>query len=79
MHPTAGAIMAKLLSLFFITLKPNLSDTQVYEFSIQARLGTTAHFCEVVVQKWRIGFTRRGGLSSFTPTNIFRVTKMRKQ
>jgi len=30
-----------------------LSDTRVYEPQIRARLGTTAHFCEVVVLKLR--------------------------
>jgi len=32
-----------------------LSDTKVYEPSIRARLGTAAHFCEVVVLKLRTG------------------------
>jgi len=30
-------------------LSLKLSDTRVYEPQIRARLGTTAHFCEVVV------------------------------
>ena len=30
-----------------------LSDTQVYEPYIRARLGTASHFCEVVVLKLR--------------------------
>ena len=33
------------------SLSLNLSDTQVYEPQIRARLGTTAHFSEVVVLK----------------------------
>jgi len=32
-----------------------LSDTRVYEPQIRARLGTTAHFCEVVVLKFGWG------------------------
>ena len=47
------------LLLFFITLVTGprrswslkLSDTKVYEPQIRARLGTTAHFCRVVVLK----------------------------
>jgi len=31
------------------SLSPKLSDTRVYEPQIRARLGTTAHFCRVVV------------------------------
>jgi len=38
-------------SLLLTTLK--LSDTNVYEPQIRARLGTTARFCEVVVLKLR--------------------------
>jgi len=33
------------------SLSLKLSDTRVYEPQIRARLGTTAHFCEVVVLK----------------------------
>ena len=54
--------------MFFFTLVPGprrslslkLSDTRVYEPQIPARLGTTAHFCEVPVLKLRVqvvGFT----------------------
>ena len=35
------------------SLSLKLSDTRVYEPQIRARLGTTAHFCEVVVLKLR--------------------------
>ena len=35
------------------SLRLKLSDTRVYEPQIRARLGTTAHFCEVVVLKLR--------------------------
>ena len=31
------------------SLSLKLSDTRVYEPQIRARLGTTAHFCEVIV------------------------------
>ena len=34
-----------------------LSDTKVYEPSIRARLGTTAHFCNPVVLKLRVSRT----------------------
>ena len=34
----------------FLSLK--LSDTGVYEPPVRARLGTTAHFCLVVVPEW---------------------------
>ena len=47
-----------MLSFFFTlvtgarrSLSLKLSDTRVYEPQIRARLGTTAHFCEVVVLK----------------------------
>jgi len=48
-------------SFFFVTLVKgprrslslNLSDTRVYEPQIRARLGTTAHFCEVDVLRLR--------------------------
>ena len=51
-----------LILLFFFTLftdprriwSPKLSDTRVYEPPIRARLGTTAHFCEVVLLKLRV-------------------------
>ena len=33
------------------SLSLKLSDTRVYEPQIRARLGTTAHLCEVVVLK----------------------------
>jgi len=33
------------------SLSRKLSDTSVYELQIRARLGTAAHFCEVVVLK----------------------------
>ena len=46
-----------VVHFFFFTLvtgpRRSLSDTRVYEPQIRARLGTTAHFCEVVVLKWR--------------------------
>ena len=32
------------------SLRLKMSDTRVYEPQIRARLGTTAHFCEVVPQ-----------------------------
>ena len=35
------------------SLSLKLSDTRVYEPQIRARLGTTAHFCKVVVLKLR--------------------------
>jgi len=39
------------------SLSLKLSDIRVYEPQIRARLGTTAHFCEVVVLKLRgLGF-----------------------
>ena len=49
------------LLLFFFTLVTGprrslslkLSDTRVYEPQLRARLGTTAHFCRVVVRKLR--------------------------
>ena len=55
------ALTPSTLLLFFITLVAGprrslsltLSDTRVYEPQIRARLGTTAHFCEVVVLKLR--------------------------
>ena len=34
---------------FFITLKPRVSNAQVYQPEIRALLGTASHFCEVVV------------------------------
>ena len=46
---------SSLLLLFSSLLLSSLelSDTKVYEPSIRARLGTAAHFCEVVVLKLR--------------------------
>jgi len=38
-------------SSLLITLKPRLSDTNVYEPSIRALLGTASLFCEVVALK----------------------------
>jgi len=46
-------------SFFFFTLVTGprrslsleLSDTRVYEPQVRSRLGTTTHFCEVVVLK----------------------------
>ena len=44
-----------------VRYKPlELSDTKVYEPYIRARLGTAAHFCEVVVLTLRIQLAQRG-------------------
>ena len=53
--------MPELVFFFFFTLVTGprrslslrLSDTRVYEPQIRAGLGTTAHFCKVVVLKLR--------------------------
>jgi hypothetical protein len=37
------------LASSLLLLSQELSDSKVYEHQIRARLGTTAHFCEVVV------------------------------
>jgi len=52
-----GILLLYSRQVFFFTLVTGprrslglkLSDTRVYEPQIRARLGTTAHFCEVVV------------------------------
>ena len=49
----AGNVRQVFLLFFFITLGLELSDTEVYEPSIWARLETAAHFCEVVVLRSR--------------------------
>jgi len=52
------SILARLLLLLYSryrsskALSLKLSDTRVYEPQIRARLGTTAHFCEVVVRSF---------------------------
>jgi len=38
---------------FFITLKPRVEDTPIYEPYIRALLGTASKFCSVVVLKSR--------------------------
>ena len=43
------------------SLSLKLGDTRVYEPYIRARLGTTAHFCEVVVLRLCKPKTRHGG------------------
>jgi len=54
----AGAIcqgtasVAIFSSFSFLLSSLELSDTKVYEPCIRARLGTAAHFCEVVVLKF---------------------------
>ena len=48
--PISSSCASSLLSSL------ELSGTKVYEPQIRARLGTTAHFCEVVVLKLRPGF-----------------------
>ena len=47
LNPTGSSSPSLLSSL-------ELSDTKVYEPYIRARLGTAAHFCEVVVLKYRV-------------------------
>ena len=42
-------LMQVPLSSTLLLASQELSDTQVYEPYIRARLGTAAHFCEVVV------------------------------
>ena len=44
---TSSSSSSSLLS------SPEMSDAKVYAPSIRARLGTTAHFCEVAVLKLR--------------------------
>jgi len=48
-HSLSPSLSLLLSSLLLPTLE--LSDTNVYEPEIRARLGTAAHFCEVVVLK----------------------------
>ena len=55
---TLDSLAAGVLLFFFTRvtgprrfLRHKLSDTRVYEPQIRARLGTTAHFCKVVVLK----------------------------
>jgi len=48
------------------SLSLKLSDTGVYEPQIRARLGTTAHFCKVVVLKYLDGI----GASLSPATNV---------
>ena len=61
-HPTHNRSVPTSHSFFLFftlvsgprrSLSLKLSDTRVYEPQIRARLGTTAHFCEVVVLKLR--------------------------
>ena len=66
----------RIFFFFFFTLvtgprrsvRRKLSGTRVYEPQIRARLGTTTHFCEVVVLKFRCGSRRllrkRGALQT---------------
>jgi len=59
------------------SLSLKLSDTRVYEPHIRARLGTTSHFCGVVVLNWG-GEPRSSGTSSPpglvpTPVIILRI------
>ena len=49
---------------------PELSDTKVYAPSIRARLGTTAHFCKVVVLKFSEVQLPQGGHRGFRCLNI---------
>ena len=47
----ASRLLVQVLTFFFSSLllsSLELSDTKVYEPYIRARLGTAAHFCEVV-------------------------------
>ena len=54
--PSQAGVLSSSLSLSLSSLE--LSDTKVYAPYIRARLGTAAHFCEVVVVTLRTG---RGG------------------
>ena len=42
------------------SLSLKLSDTTVYKPQLRARLGTTAHFCEVVVQSMSLKYLLEG-------------------
>jgi len=44
---------ARAFSSYLLLSSLEWSDAKVYEPSIRARLGTAAHFCEVVVLKLR--------------------------
>ena len=50
---SSGTFFFTLVTGLRRSLSLNLRDTKVYEPSIRARLGTTAHFCRVVVLKLR--------------------------
>jgi len=60
------------------SLRLKLSDTRVYEPQTRARLGTTAHFCEVVVLKLsavparrrRVWWRRCPASSSLLPSSL---------
>ena len=59
--PAASGFFFTLVTSPRRSLSLNLSDTRVYEPQIQARLGTTAHFCEVIT-------CERGRAPSYGPT-----------